>query len=321
MIKLTDKSRQLIRTWETLELDIKKIIFIILVCLIIAYVDFAFVIKMQFQAIGRIKSEIITLKKDTDTLNKNLTLMQQAQKKELTSTKIKKIISEGEQPKLFQKISDIANKYNVKITELKPTKETKVKEEAKSEVSPLLLTLDLSGGYHNLGSFINDLENLEEVIVVENLKITPQQDSFKQRVNLSLRTYVKKLKVKSKKLNSKLGLLSFALCFWLLSFNFYLLSYAQEEFIYDAKSKRDPFIPLVTSDGRLLKLDQEEGAKGLSLEGIIYDDHGLSYAIVNAEVVKIGDKCGDYQVLKIQKNKVIFIKEGQPTEIELKKEE
>lgn len=106
---------------------------------------------------------------------------------------------------------------------------------------------------------------------------------------------------------------------------FFLISvisvFAQEQFIYDSKNKRDPFIPLVTADGRLLKLEQEEGIAGLALEGIIYDRQGLSYAIVNGEIVKVGDAIGDCQVLKIEKNKVIFIKEGQSTEVELKKEE
>lgn len=97
-------------------------------------------------------------------------------------------------------------------------------------------------------------------------------------------------------------------------------SFAQEQFKYDAKDKRDPFIPLVTPDGRLLKIDVEGAAIGLSLEGIIYDAQGLSYALVNQEAVKVGDKIGDYQVLKIEKNKVIFIKEGQPYELELNKE-
>lgn len=98
--------------------------------------------------------------------------------------------------------------------------------------------------------------------------------------------------------------------------------FAQDEFKYDFKNKRDPFIPLVTSDGRLLKLDAEEGSHSdLLLEGIIYDKMGISYAIVNSLVVKIGDSVGDYQVLKIEENKVTFIKDGQSTEVELKKEE
>jgi len=97
--------------------------------------------------------------------------------------------------------------------------------------------------------------------------------------------------------------------------------FAQDEFIYDSKGKRDPFIPLITPDGRFLKLEKEEGTLGLLIEGIIYDKSGLSYAIVNGEVVKIGDKINNYSVLKIEKNRVIFIKDGQPIEVELKKGE
>jgi len=96
--------------------------------------------------------------------------------------------------------------------------------------------------------------------------------------------------------------------------------YAQEEFVYDAKGRRNPFIPLVTSDGRLVKLDREEAKSDLLLEGIIYDKHGRSYALVNGSVVAVSDFVGEYQVLKIEQNKVIFIKNGETTEIALKKE-
>ena len=196
MIKLSEKSRDIINTWNKLELDNKKIIFIILICLVIIYVDFAFLIKMQFQTINSIASKVTTLKKDIDNLNRNLVLMQQNQKKQTAPVKIKKIISQDDMPKLFQSISDIANKHNVKITELKPTaQEAKTKESADSvqgEFKPQLLALDVSGGYHSLGSFINDLENADEFIVVENFKIMPQQDYFRHKASLVLRTYVKK---------------------------------------------------------------------------------------------------------------------------------
>jgi hypothetical protein len=96
----------------------------------------------------------------------------------------------------------------------------------------------------------------------------------------------------------------------------------QAEFVYSAQGKRNPFIPLVTADGRLLKLENETGqTPGLSLEGIVYDPYGMSYALVNGEPVRVGDMAGEYQVLKIEKTKVIFIKEGQTLERELKKEE
>jgi len=106
-----------------------------------------------------------------------------------------------------------------------------------------------------------------------------------------------------------------------LIFNFKLASFAQEEFKYDAQGKRNPFIPLVTSDGRLLKLEDTGVSSGLSVEGIIYDKLGISYAIINGDIVKIGDTVGEYQVLKIEQKKVIFIKNGELTEVELKEEE
>jgi hypothetical protein len=101
------------------------------------------------------------------------------------------------------------------------------------------------------------------------------------------------------------------------------LGICQNEFVYDAKGKRNPFIPLVTPEGRLIKLDKQETAStgGLVVEGIIYDKHGRSFAIVNAEVLGVGDMVGEYQVLKIYENKVVFIKDGEPFEVELIKGE
>ena len=98
-----------------------------------------------------------------------------------------------------------------------------------------------------------------------------------------------------------------------------MISFAQGEFVYDAKGKRNPFIPLVTPEGRLLKLDKQEATsvEGITVEGIIYDKFGRSFAIVNTNVVGIGDSVGDYQILKIQENKVVFIKDGEPLEVEL----
>ena len=108
-----------------------------------------------------------------------------------------------------------------------------------------------------------------------------------------------------------------------LFFAFCRVAFCEGEFIYNAKGKRNPFIPLVTPGGRLLKLDKSEDTsqQGLTIEGIIYDKLGRSFAIVNATVVGIGDMVGDFQVLKILENKVIFIKNGEPLEVELTKKE
>jgi hypothetical protein len=100
-------------------------------------------------------------------------------------------------------------------------------------------------------------------------------------------------------------------------------SFADEESVYDSGGRHDPFTPWVTDDGRLqiLKTQEEKSHSELKIEGIIYDKYDISYAIVNEKVVKISDTVDGYQVLKIEENKVVFIKEGQIKEVEMKKEE
>jgi Tfp pilus assembly protein PilP len=100
------------------------------------------------------------------------------------------------------------------------------------------------------------------------------------------------------------------------------LCFAQERFVYDAHGRRNPFIPLVTADGRLLKLEPQEDQKSqqVKLEGIIYDKNGASYAVIDAEIVREQDRVGNYTVLKIEDGRVILIKDGQPLTVDLEKE-
>ena len=107
---------------------------------------------------------------------------------------------------------------------------------------------------------------------------------------------------------------------FLIILNLSSILYAEDKFVYDSKGKRNPFIPLVTVDGRLLKLQQDEQPKGITLSGIIYDKHGVSYAIVNGTIVGVGDSVDEYRVFKILEKKVIFLKDNQPLEFELEEQ-
>lgn len=98
-------------------------------------------------------------------------------------------------------------------------------------------------------------------------------------------------------------------------------SFSQQEFKYDAEKQRNPFMPLVTSDGRLLTLQQAPVVKQLMLQGITYDESGFSFCVINDEVVMVGDRIDGYRVIKIEKEKVTLSKEGETLEMELRKEE
>lgn len=172
-------------------LDNKKISLFILLGLIIIYIDLTFIAKLQLRGIGIARAKIIKLKKDIDSLNKDLAAMQQAKQEQIAVVETKKIISEEEIPSLLQVISDTANKHNVKIMQLKSSRDTKTKERTAFGMR-LLLTLDLFCGYHSLGSFINDLENAERFIVLQEMKIVRSgSDYLYQNVNLVLKTYIK----------------------------------------------------------------------------------------------------------------------------------
>lgn len=183
-------------------LDKKKILLIIMLIGLIIYIDFTFLIKLQLQGIKAPASKIIKLKKDLDNLNKDLSAMQNLKQRQPTGEKQaipvepKEIISEEQVLSLLQDINNIANKYNIKIMQVKPSRELKAKESkafGTLKLTPFIITLDLACDYHRLGSFINGLENDRVFMAVEELKITGSPDNpLQQKVSLALKTYVKK---------------------------------------------------------------------------------------------------------------------------------
>ncbi len=96
------------------------------------------------------------------------------------------------------------------------------------------------------------------------------------------------------------------------------LSQTQGDLSTNLKDRRNPFIPLVDRDGTLINLETSHKKKGddtVTIEGIIFDSNGVSYAIIGGNVVRVGDFVGDHQVLKIEKDRIILIKNGEISEI------
>jgi type II secretory pathway component PulC len=93
------------------------------------------------------------------------------------------------------------------------------------------------------------------------------------------------------------------------------------EFKYNAKGKRDPFIPLISESGGYASDAYEASAvEDIRLEGILWDDAKGSIAIINGEITKEGDSMGSIKILKINKDSVIFDVGGESVKIDLNKE-
>ena len=183
--------------------DNKKMALGILAALIIIYLDYSFIVTRQMQGNKKTGLEITKLQKDLDKLQKDLGKMQELKNKQAQVntefSRAKRIVSEEQSALLLQSISDIANKNNVKIMQMKPFKgpqsktqpQAQAKTLATEKFTPFYVGLDLYCDYHRLGKLINDLENSQFFMGVQELKIAAQaSDVLQQKVNLLLKTYV-----------------------------------------------------------------------------------------------------------------------------------
>lgn len=174
-----------------LNLDFKKIALISLAGFIIMYLDLSLFLKMQRQGVRNTVTKSVTLKKDMGNLQNDLRLLKQFKEKQKDEASFKRILREEEIPLLMEEISTTANTNNVKIMQMRPSKV--IKEKAIVNLSPVLLDLEVSCGYHQLGKFINNLENSRVFIAVQNMRISREQADFLSlRVNLMVKTYVRK---------------------------------------------------------------------------------------------------------------------------------
>lgn len=183
-----------------IKLDKQKKVLIVIICIIIVYVDATYILKAHQAGLKNMDTKISKLKSDLLNSDRDLADMRAAKSKQSlgtqeSSVKSTKIISESQISGLLQDISSKANKFDIKIIQIRPSRQD---QDAKSPIpgdkfSALLINLDLICDYHSLGKFINTLENSLVFMGVFELKISNQlPDYMKQKVNLVLKTYVAK---------------------------------------------------------------------------------------------------------------------------------
>ncbi len=88
---------------------------------------------------------------------------------------------------------------------------------------------------------------------------------------------------------------------------------ANEPPVYNAKNKRDPFVPLVR-DGKYVGVVSETASADSTtpfLIGILWDQAGQSIAMINDGEYKVGDTVADYQVAEIRQDAVVLKREAE----------
>ena len=184
---------------NNLQLNKQKKILIVIFSLLIVYVDTGYILKAQLSGLKKLDPKIARLKADLKDLTRGLENMRLSQGKSgvpaLKTSRSSRIIPQSKVSELLQEISNAANKCNITVVQLRPNRQTQKDKTTISQdrFSVLLINLDLIADYHNLGKFIQTLENSATFMAVQELEISTQlPDYMKQKVNLVLKTYVSK---------------------------------------------------------------------------------------------------------------------------------
>ena len=95
----------------------------------------------------------------------------------------------------------------------------------------------------------------------------------------------------------------------------------ENDFTYDDAGKRDPLWPLLGSRGVVIHYDKDIAVSDMVLEGVVVEPTGESVAVINGNIVKLGDQVGMFVIKAIQKNSVLLEKGQEIFTLKIKKEE
>ncbi|MCX7927113.1 MAG: hypothetical protein N2606_03135 [Candidatus Omnitrophica bacterium] len=185
------------------QLDKQKLIALGIALGIMLILDIFFVLGAQIKHAASCKAKIILTKRTIADIKRQA---QQLSEKRLNDegqqVTSRRIIDETELPLLLQEITLMAKTNNIKVGQIVHLKQpvatpkqqgsNKKTTDFQSQITPLLLKLDLVCGYHDFGIFLNALENSDKPFSCDEFKIMRKQDEFqKLRITLSLRTLIK----------------------------------------------------------------------------------------------------------------------------------
>ena len=110
-----------------LRLDKQAKVLLVIWCVGMVYLDVFFIMKPQLTFSAKLSSQIIKYKSDTAKFEKEILEMRKIKNNpaqmNIKTKGIRKIITEPEVGDLLQNISDLANKLDVKILQMRPLKD------------------------------------------------------------------------------------------------------------------------------------------------------------------------------------------------------
>lgn len=81
-------------------------------------------------------------------------------------------------------------------------------------------------------------------------------------------------------------------------------------FLYDSKNKRDPFESLLDKNVKVTDIKYLESLSQIVVEGVIVDPRNGSAAILNGNVLKVGEFIGGFRLEKVTNYEVHVSRDG-----------
>ncbi|UCB56560.1 MAG: type 4a pilus biogenesis protein PilO [Candidatus Omnitrophota bacterium] len=138
---------------------------------------------------SQLKSQITNIEKEwanIDSFNEQI-----ARSDEKLAAYEKSLPGEKEIPAILEYLSDAAKELKVRITEIRPVIEEKDKAATPSIYYKAPILLKAECGYHQLGRFLNKLENADRFMRIDNIKIEADPEKVGiHNVELIVVTYV-----------------------------------------------------------------------------------------------------------------------------------
>ena len=155
----------------------------LLLAVIVAY--FNIFLKPSITTIHKLVPEVHTLKADIKSVEDNLrfeeTLKTRLEKSRVKMTEYEEEVSrEKELPMLLENLSEMARESNVKILGIKPLTGEVESSATKGVYQEIPILITAKSGYHELGKFINKLENGPRFMAVRDISIKGNRASSKK---------------------------------------------------------------------------------------------------------------------------------------------
>lgn len=167
---------------------------------LILLLDYFVLLRPQLSVLSQVSGQVKTLRTELDNAKRDIASMD-AFRKRMEVLKEKNLlvdqgmVKEESIPVVVENLSKLARQANVKINQIRPVREEEIKVAAAAEgtVYSLPILIEARCSYHQLGRFVNRIENDVLFMRIADLEILPSAgEGLRHAVKMVVSTHILK---------------------------------------------------------------------------------------------------------------------------------